>query len=174
MSTANESTVLDHDVGEPQLPRVSCIMPTRDRRAFVDQAVYYFLRQDYPDTELIVVDDGYDKIGDLMPDDPRIKYLRLPTVQSVGAKRNVACQHATGDIIAHWDDDDWSAPGRLRRQVSALLASGADVCGLSEVLHYRPLRGDGWLYRAGGAWPPWRAVRSSTGGRSGPNRRFQT
>lgn len=128
-------------------------MPTRDRRAFVAQAVHYFLRQDYPDTELIVVDDGYDKVGDLMPDDPRIRYLRLPAVQSVGAKRNVACQHATGKIIAHWDDDDWSAPGRLRVQVSALLGSGADVCGLSEVLHYRPLRGDAWLYRAGDARP---------------------
>lgn len=154
MSTANHPAVADHDVGEPQLPRVSCIMPTRDRRAFVGQAVHYFLRQDYPDTELIVVDDGYDKIGDLMPDDPRIKYLRLPAAQSVGAKRNMACEHATGDIIAHWDDDDWSAPGRLRSQVSALLASGADVCGLSEILHYRPLRGDGWLYRADGARPP--------------------
>ena len=153
MNVAEAPSALDHAAGEGELPRVSCIMPTRDRRAFVAQAVRYFLRQDYPDTELIVVDDGYDKVADLMPDDPRIRYLRLPAVQSVGAKRNVACQHATGEIIAHWDDDDWSAPGRLRSQVFALLGSGADVCGLSEVLHYRPLRGDAWLYRAGDTRP---------------------
>ena len=147
MNTTEVPVLPDHPLGERQLPRVSCIMPTRDRRAFVAQAVHYFRRQDYPDTELIVVDDGYDEVGDLMPDDSRIRYLRLPSVQSVGAKRNLACQHATGDIIAHWDDDDWSAPGRLRSQVPMLLGSDADVCGLSEVLHYRPLRGDGWLYR---------------------------
>lgn len=147
MSAPDSPARPDRAHGDGRLPRVSCIMPTRDRRAFVAQAVRYFRRQDYPDTELIVVDDGYDEVADLMPDDPRIRYVRLRSAQSIGAKRNLACQQATGDIIAHWDDDDWSAPSRLRVQVSALLASDADVCGLSEVLHFRPLRGDGWLYR---------------------------
>jgi len=39
-------------------PLISCIMPTRDRRAFALQAVRYFLRQDYPQVELIIVDDS--------------------------------------------------------------------------------------------------------------------
>ncbi|MBL7523853.1 glycosyltransferase, partial [Frankia sp. CNm7] len=138
--------------GDPghRLPRVSCIMPTRDRRPFVAQAVGYFLRQDYPDTELVVVDDGNDAVGDLMPDDPRVRYLRLDAVRPLGAKRNLACQHATGELIAHWDDDDWSSPRRLRRQVGALLAAEADACGLSELLHYRAPQADAWLYRGDG------------------------
>jgi glycosyltransferase involved in cell wall biosynthesis len=37
---------------------VSCIMPTFNRRAFVPQAIRYFLRQDFEHKELIIVDDG--------------------------------------------------------------------------------------------------------------------
>jgi hypothetical protein len=35
-------------------PPVSCIMPTANRRAFVPRAVVYFLRQDYPNKELVI------------------------------------------------------------------------------------------------------------------------
>ena len=127
-------------------PRVTAIMPTRDRRAFVTQALRCFARQDYPNLELLVIDDGRNAVSDLIPDaDPRIRYVRLDRVHSVGAKRNLACRQATGELIAHWDDDDWSAPSRLRRQVSSLLASGADLCGLVDVVHYRMRHGDAWV-----------------------------
>jgi glycosyltransferase involved in cell wall biosynthesis len=131
------------------LPSVTCIMPTRDRREFVAQAVSYFRRQDYPDAELVVVDDGYDAVGDLVRDDLSLTYVRLASTHAIGAKRNIACRHARGEMIAHWDDDDWSAPDRLRRQVEAMLSAGADACGISELLYYRPRRADAWLYRGG-------------------------
>ena len=58
-------------------------MPTRNRRAFVGQAIAYFQRQDYPARELIIVDDGDDPVGDLIPpDDPRIRYVALPQALS--------------------------------------------------------------------------------------------
>jgi glycosyltransferase involved in cell wall biosynthesis len=126
-------------------PRVSAIMPTRDRRPFVVQALRYFARQDYSDLELIVVDDGYSLVEDLIPSgNPRFRYLRLEQAQSVDAKRNLACEHATGVIIAHWDDDDWSAPERITRQVSALTDADVNACALTGVLHYRLLAGDAW------------------------------
>lgn len=99
----------------------SCIMPTHDRRAFVPQAVGYFLRQDYIGRELIVVDDGTDPVQDLMPDDARIRYLRLEGKHTLGAKRNLACRESRGEVIVHWDDDDWMAPWRLSYQVENLL-----------------------------------------------------
>ena len=39
---------------------------------------------------------------------------------TLGAKLNLACDYARGEIIAHWDDDDWYAPRRLSTQVEAL------------------------------------------------------
>ena|GEM_PF-556169 len=127
-------------------PLTSCIMPTADRRAFVGQAVEYFLRQDYEPRELIVVDDGADAIGDLLPQDERVRYVRLHERLTVGAKRNLACEQARGEIIAHWDDDDWHAPHRLSYQVAALVRSGAQVCGINRLLFYDVRDGRAWQY----------------------------
>ena len=106
-------------------PLVSCIMPTRDRPQFVPHAVDYFLRQDYPAKELIVLDDGHTSIAKLLPASPLIRYIRLEQRQRVGAKRNLGCQTARGGVIMHWDDDDWMARWRLRYQVTELLAGRA-------------------------------------------------
>jgi glycosyltransferase involved in cell wall biosynthesis len=112
-----------------EVPLVSCIMPTFNRRAYLPQAIHSFLQQDYKNRELIVIDDGSDAIRDLLPDLPGIRYLRVPRI-SIGAKRNLACQHARGQVIAHWDDDDWYAPDRLRYQVAPILLGLADMTGL--------------------------------------------
>lgn len=119
-------------------------MPTRNRRQFVAQSIFYFLRQDYPIRELIVVDDGEDAVRDLIPDDDRIRYLRLDRPLTIGAKRNLAARVSTGALIAHWDDDDWMAPDRLTRQVAALHAADARVCGASSLLWYRPTAAAAW------------------------------
>ena len=115
-------------------PRVSCIMPTRDRRRFVPQAIDYFLRQDYPERELLIVDDGDTPVDDLLPDDPRIALLRPTGKATIGAKRNLACEQATGDVIMLWDDDDWYADQRIRYQMQPLLDGQADVTGLRDCL----------------------------------------
>ena len=125
---------------------VSCIMPTRNRRQFVPLALAYFLRQDYGPRELIVVDDGDDPVADLMPQDERVRYIRLDRRRTVGAKRNIACRLARGDVIVHWDDDDWMADWRLTYQVAQLQESGADLCGLDRLLFLDARRGEGWQY----------------------------
>ena len=111
-------------------PLVSCILPTFNRRSFVPLAVRNFLHQDYPRKELIVVDDGDDPVGDLVEGIAGVRYERLGHRVSIGAKRNLACGSAQGQIIAHWDDDDWYAQGRLRYQVWPLAAGEADLTGL--------------------------------------------
>ena len=113
-----------------ELPLVSCIMPTFDRRRFLPLALKAFDSQDYPARELIVVDDGNDPVGDLVERAPKARYVRLSARASIGEKRNRACEEARGAIIAHWDDDDWYAPGRLSCQIAPLLAGEADLSGL--------------------------------------------
>jgi O-antigen biosynthesis protein len=131
-------------------PLVTCIMPTAGRREFVPLALRYFARQDYAARELVVVDDGAEPVTDLMPDDPRVRYIRLSGRQSVGAKRNLACEAARGELIAHWDDDDWMAPDRLSRQVRVLLSSKAGVCGLDRVPYLEKGSRQCWEY----VYPP--------------------
>jgi len=135
-------------------PFVSCIMPTANRRRFVPAAIEQFLAQDYPASELIILDDGEDSVEDLAPVHPAVRYVRRPRYRTLGAKRNAACDLACGDIILHWDDDDWYAPGRIRAQVDALSCSGAELCGIDKVLFYDPRAPSAWEYNySGGA--PW-------------------
>src|SRR5262245_60087994 len=136
-------------------PLISCIMPTFNRRLFVPQAIRYFLRQDYPQKELIVIDDGTDPVGDLMPEDDRIRYIRLPQRRALGAKRNLACEQAHGEIIVHWDDDDWSASWRVSYQVEQLFAQQADIVGLDRVWFYEPSSERAWQYVYGQPSRPW-------------------
>ena len=136
---------------------MSCIIPTRNRRRFVGQAVRYFLRQDYEPKELVVVDDGEDEVRDLLPDDPRVTYRRLAGPVPLGSKRNLACGLSRGEVIAHWDDDDWMSPDRLSRQVDVLVSSGAVACGTRSLLYYSPKTARAWWYVHPSAHPPWLA-----------------
>jgi glycosyltransferase involved in cell wall biosynthesis len=114
----------------PPLPLISCIMPTHNRRAFIGLALACFDAQTYPSRELVVIDDGSDPVGDLLEGRPGVRYARISTRITLGAKRNLACEIAQGDLIAHWDDDDWYNPRRLSEQIAPLLAQQCDITGL--------------------------------------------
>jgi glycosyltransferase involved in cell wall biosynthesis len=134
---------------------VSCIMPSANRRLFVPLAIRGFLAQDYANKELIIVDDGEDAVRDLVPDDERIRYIRLDARTVLGEKRNRAAAEARGNIIVHWDDDDWNAPWRLRYQTEELLAFKADICGLDRILFYAPKEARAWEYIYPSGQRPW-------------------
>ena len=132
------------------LPLVSCVMPTADRRDMVRRAIAYFERQDHPARELVILDDGEDRIADLIPPDPRIRYFAGDRRLVLGAKRNAMCELARGDVVLHWDDDDWVAPHRIRYQLDELRRSGADVSGASSLLYLSPDAPRAWRYEHGG------------------------
>lgn len=117
---------------------ISCIMPSYSgRRDFLPQALKLFQAQDYPNKELIIVDDGsiYQNLSELIPNEPHIEYVYVDRLftranLTLGAKRNLACSLAQGEIIAMWDDDDFYAPQRLTKQVEPILRGDADVTAM--------------------------------------------
>jgi glycosyltransferase involved in cell wall biosynthesis len=117
-------------------PLVSCVMPTANRRRFVPLSIRYFLSQDYPHKELLILDDGDDPVADLVPATPHIRYVQEPKGRTLGAKRNRLCELAQGDIIAHWDDDDWYASLRISDQIALLQEPNASLCGIECLLYY--------------------------------------
>ena len=117
-------------------PLVSCIMPTANREKYIPYAINYFLKQNYPNKELVIIDDGKKSIVSLIPNDPRIRYLYTEPIGSIGLKRNLACEKARGEIIVHWDDDDWHAIDWISAEVYFLQESGADICGLQDTHFY--------------------------------------
>ena len=75
--------------------------------------------------EWIIIDDGTDKIGDLIKsyNIPQIKYIELPTKITLGEKRNMLHKHANGSIIVYMDDDDYYPPERVSHAVETLQAN---------------------------------------------------
>lgn len=118
---------------------VSCIMPTANREKFIPYALDNFLKQDYPNAELVIIDDGKKSILPLLPTDPRISYFYTPPIGTIGKKRNFACKMANGEIIVHWDDDEWYAKDWISQQVYYLVTSSADISGIEFVHYYSPL-----------------------------------
>jgi glycosyltransferase involved in cell wall biosynthesis len=117
--------------------RATAICPTYNRRQYIPQMIACFLSQTFTDSELIIVDDGTDSIADLIPENPRIKYIRLEGPRrTTGLKRNIACEQAQGAFILHFDDDDWSAPGRIAHQIAALESSGKQVLTYHNMLYW--------------------------------------
>lgn len=126
------------------IPKISAICPTYNRRVFIPQAIAYFLRQDYLNRELLIIDDGTDKIIDLIPHDPSIRYISISEQCSIGMKRNLACSLAQGEIISFWDDDDWYSPHRLSQQAQPILDGKADVTGLQMDIVLNLSTGEAW------------------------------
>jgi len=119
-------------------PRVSLCTPTFNRRPFFKGAISNILNQDYPMDKLewIIVDDGTDKIGDLVSHLPFVKYISVDKMP-LGKKRNFMHQQCTfqndDDIVVYIDDDDYYPPQRVSHAVSKLTSSSALCAGSSEL-----------------------------------------
>ncbi|MBP2314227.1 glycosyltransferase [Azospirillum soli] len=116
-------------------PLVSCLMVTRDRFEQARLSIDCFLRQSYPNRQLVIIDDSRDDrlVGHVAAlGDPRIVIERSPTpAPTLGEARNRAVDLAKGSHVCQWDDDDLYDPLRLELQVAALLGARARACMLS-------------------------------------------
>ena len=124
-----------------QLPFVSVCTPTFNRRPFVQNMFKCFLNQTYPKhrIEWIIVDDGTDKIRDLIESSniPQIRYFEINEKMTLGAKRNYMHRYVRGDIVVYMDDDDYYPPERIEDAVDKLQANPNALCaGSSEIYIY--------------------------------------
>ena len=118
-----------------KLPLVSVIIPTTsDREEYNRSIINQFLKQDYPNKEILIDD----KEG------------------TVGEKRNRLCEQAKGEIILHMDSDDWYKPTWISESVYALTESGCNLTGLSSLRFYNKEKDEVWRYRYSiGRRPKW-------------------
>ena len=85
--------------------------------------------------EWIIIDDGTDKIEDLVSPIPQIKYFKYDTKMTLGRKRNLAHEKARGDIIVYMDDDDYYPPERVSHAVEVLRNNPHALCAGSSEMH---------------------------------------
>lgn len=131
-------------------PLVCCVMVTRDRPQMSARAIECFDRQTYPSRQLLILNTG-GKDDFPGPVSPRVGVVNAEPGATIGALRNqaIALTERLGinpQIIATWDDDDWSHPRRIEEQVANLKSSDAEIVGYSDMLFYR--EPEAWLYHS--------------------------
>lgn len=114
------------DVGPSASPLVTVVIPTyRPERQELLTAVGSILDQTLRDIEVIIVDDAspveYEPLlAEIARSDPRIRVIRAEENAGAYVARNIGYGEARGEFVTGQDDDDWSHPERLERQVRFL------------------------------------------------------
>lgn len=125
--------------------KVSVVVPTYKRPTNLHTAITSVLEQDYPDYEILIINDNgdgspYNAETDAVVDslklrDPmgRIRYIKHTQNRNGAAARNTGILRARGEFISFLDDDDMYLPNRLSDSVKRLEGSnnryGAAYCG---------------------------------------------
>jgi hypothetical protein len=114
---------------EEELPDISIITLTKDRRMFMPLANYSYLIQSYPADKLewIIVDDGEDSIEDTLVGIPNVVYVRCSGL-SIGEKRNLGVEKAMYDVLVMMDDDDVYPNNSVLHRVAMMLKEPAKDC----------------------------------------------
>jgi glycosyltransferase involved in cell wall biosynthesis len=111
------------------MTRVSVIIPCFNQGQWLEEAVSSALAQDYPDLEVVVVNDGSTDpvtcriIATISH--PRVKVISTRN-QGLAAARNEGVRNASGDYLLPLDSDDRIAPSYVGKAV-ALLDERSDL-----------------------------------------------
>ena len=101
-------------------PRVSAIIPTRERPALLACAIRSALRQTWPNLEVIVVVDGPDSATTAYLEtcsDARLRVVFLDERRGGSDARNAGVRAACGEWVAFLDDDDEWLPEKIAQQM---------------------------------------------------------
>lgn len=104
-------------------PKISVVLPTHGRADLLIRAMDSIARQSMEDWECVVVSDDPEEfklkrsLVEQMKD-PRFKFVEGKK-PGANASRNVATEHALGEIIAYIDDDDYWLENKLFKHLEA-------------------------------------------------------
>ena len=118
------------EIDDQKDPCVSVIIPCYNEADYVECAVRSALEQDYPNIEVIVVDDGsVDDTGDVVRRNfgESIRIMRQEN-SGLAASRNFGASGAKGDYLFFIDADDRFLPGALSMMMERIQKS--PECGL--------------------------------------------
>lgn len=129
------------------LPRISSVMCTVGRPDSIARAVESVLANDYPDFELVVIDQSADDLTERacapFVRDPRFRYVHSDK-KGLSRSYNLGIASSNASIIAFTDDDCVARPDWLR-SVAGVFADNPDV----DMLYGQTLEPEGHLQSRG-------------------------
>lgn len=136
------------------LPTISIITVTKDRRKYMPIAINNFLSFIYDRTKLewIILDDSEkkenhinDMLDPLMKAGHNIKYVLLKEPITVGRKRNLGCNMAKNEFICMMDDDDIYFSDSLLAKVTSLVTYNKDILFSRPLAIYDVVNADSYI-----------------------------
>jgi glycosyltransferase involved in cell wall biosynthesis len=137
-------------INDCEYPTVTICTPTYNRRPFIPFLIECVKLQTYPQDKIewVIIDDGTDKIEELVINIPFVRYYKYDKKMCLGKKRNITHEKATGSIIINFDDDDYYPPTRISHAVEMLNKNPLyNFAGCNELLMY--LKDTDSMYRIG-------------------------
>lgn len=116
--------------------KISIIIPVYRVEAYLGECVDSVLCQDYPDFEVILVDDGSpDRCGEICDayaaQDPRVRVIHKEN-GGLSDARNAGLACAAGEYVLFLDSDDyWNDSGVLSRLADRVSLTGAELLNFS-------------------------------------------
>jgi GT2 family glycosyltransferase len=124
----------------PRAPRVSVVVCTYNGGGTLEQCLRSLRGLEYPDYEVIVVDDGStDNTREVLRRFPEVKAVHQPN-RGLSAARNVGLHAAAGEVVAYTDSDCFADPDWLTHLLRQLERTGAAAVGGPNLTPE-----DGWL-----------------------------
>lgn len=107
-------------------PKVSVVMATRNRPAMVVEAIESIEKMDYPNFELIIIDDGsdpetYNILFEQQQKFDNLIVVRLPRNKGAATARNLGIQMSSGQFLLITDDDDTVLTNRIKDPLTYLI-----------------------------------------------------
>jgi O-antigen biosynthesis protein len=99
-----------------EMPRFSVVVCTYNGSRTIRQCIEGILRLDYPDYEVIVVNDGSTDPTKAILKEYKERGVRVVSTRNMGLShaRNIGLKAATGTYVAYIDDDAWPDPHWLQ------------------------------------------------------------
>jgi len=120
-------------------PLVTAVMLTGkdpSREAYCQMAVRCFKAQTWPNKELVIVNHGDWVVN--TEEDPEIREYRIGRM-SMGLMRQAMLDHAEGEVVIQWDDDDISMPARMAVQATPIIEGKVEATFLGSQTRYSML-----------------------------------
>jgi glycosyltransferase involved in cell wall biosynthesis len=132
------------------LPAISCLCHTKNKKTILERAIRCFKAQTYPNKDLLIIFEDDNLIAPQVLsaiEDESISYLKIPTDPklTLGQLRNIGVQKCKGDFFCVWDDDDWYHCQRLEHQLNSVLYSHKPASMMSYYLMFDAYENQAYL-----------------------------
>ncbi|MBN1649122.1 MAG: glycosyltransferase family 2 protein [Spirochaetales bacterium] len=114
-------------------PSLSVIVPFYNRAEMLHEALASVFVQEYPDLQVIIVDDGSTDDWKGQISGFEVEAIEIPHCGLPGKVRNEGIRRAGGEYITFLDSDDLWLEGKLELQLAEIVKSGHPLCHTREI-----------------------------------------